>query len=184
MKIIPFYALFFTLLLFSCQSLLKVDKWNEEDPIKEAITTLVCQEAERRKLEIVACGMPENQADHRFAIHYYSCKKLKIDETRKLFVDLVETFLNQINRDEKIISSLEMGTITIAHLNFTITFADVEGQFREPPFLAYAFLKNDRICYCYYDNLFGKFTEYKDIEEDYQEAKLKIRKMESTDDPL
>src|SRR5262249_39826107 len=134
-----------------------------------------CQEAERQKLEVIACGMPENQPDCRFALHYLSSKRLKKEEVRELFVNCVEDFLDRVNGDEKICSQLTTSPITIAHLNFNISFANIEGQFREPPYIAYAFLKNGKICYCYYDNLFGKFIEYNDVEEDYEMAKKIIR---------
>lgn len=155
---------------------MKMQQREEATPLQEAITTLVSQEAEKHQFELIACGMPENLQSNQLAVHYLSCEKLKIEEVRKLFVNCVEAILNELRQDQ-MVSLLNGNTITLAHLNFNITFVNVEGAFREPPHIAYAFLKNEKICYCYYDNLFGKFIEYNDVEEEYEEAKKIVHKM-------
>lgn len=142
----------------------------EEDPARRVVSEHAKKQKNRYAMKLVASRSPELQGGQRFSLHYLSQEKMEIPQVRKLIVLSIEEFLNMVNADQELQPYLPHHPITTKHLNFRIGFGDIEGQFAEPPYVAYVYLAQDKICYCFYDNLFGKFTEYDDIEESYEEA--------------
>ncbi len=160
-------------LLFLCSCSSTKQAWNppEQDPLKCLITEHALEQNTRYQLELMASGAPTDDNIDRFTLHFITYKKVKIEDARCLIVTSIEEFLNKINRDESIRHLFKKHPLTIEDIKFNIGFAKHDGSFEEPPYLAYAYLKDDKICYCYYDNLFGKFTDYDDVEESYHVAK-------------
>ncbi len=102
------------------------------------------------------------QGDIRGA-HLRSGKKLQIPEVRTMFVESLDEFLEM--QEDPLLTNIE----------FSICFADRQGEFMSPPSIAYAYLKDDKIVYCYYDQTFGKFSGYEDVEETYDQAKAMVK---------
>ncbi len=159
-------ALFILLIALtaSCNPLKKMCK--EEDPVQQLITNEASIQKKRHGLELVALNIPTDCKYGYYYLHYLSNCQMKIDEVRNLVVDVVESFISKANQSEHF--SRE---ITIDDLIVNFGFVEEDGSFHEPPSIAYAYLKNQQIHYCYYDNLFGKFISYEDVKELYQEAK-------------
>lgn len=170
----PMIIAFLLLLLTSCSPAKQVWKQQEDDPLRKLITEHALEQNKRHELELIASGAPTDDNIDRFALHFITYKKVKVPKARCLIVTTIEEFLNKINRDESIQDLLKKHPITVENIRFNIGFAKHDGTFEEPPNIAYAYLKDDKICYCYYDNLFGKFTEYDDIEESYHIAKQMV----------
>ncbi|NGX42632.1 MAG: hypothetical protein K940chlam7_00912 [Chlamydiae bacterium] len=166
-KYFPFLFIAFAFFSLSCsiQKLLE-----EEDPVKRIVSSHAEKQEKRYQLELVASGAPNADNIDKFSLHYIALKRIKIPEVRKLFVLSVEEFLNMVNADAELRPLLAKHPITIENLKFNIGFGTIDGDFQEPPYIAYAYLADGKICYCYYDNLFGKFIYYDDVEEPYDEA--------------
>lgn len=159
--------LVFICCLFSCypKNLLK-----EEDPALRVIADHAEKQRKRYNLDLVASGALRHREVEGFALHYFSHKKWKIEEVRSLFILSMEEFLNLANENEELQPLLQQHPISRKHVKFNIGFGTNDGEFHEFPYIAYAYLADDKIYYCYYDNLFGKFTDCEDVEESYEEA--------------
>lgn len=160
-----------TLLLIPILSSCSMGKLlKEEDPNKQLICDHAAKQKKRYNLNLVASGFSQSKDSSEFEIQYNSCAHIEIPQVRRLFVLSLEEFLNMVNADEELRPRLKSYPITIENMKFNLGFVSVEGEFAEPPYIAYAYLENDHICYCYYDNLFGKFIDYDDVKESYEEA--------------
>jgi hypothetical protein len=133
------------------------------------------------QMKLIAAGVPEVENDKdeeitQFALHYIVFKKMKLPQVRELIVSNVEEFLEMVNTDEQISCRLK-NSLTYKNIKFNIGFGDNEGNFREPPYIAYAYLDEGIIYYCYEDLYFKEFCEEKNVEEPYEIAKelLKLK---------
>lgn len=138
----------------------------EENPIQELIVNEAASQKKRNGLELVALNVPDDCRRGYYYMHYLSICKREIDEVRPLVVEVVESFIERANQSE-----LFPKTIDVDDLIINFGFVEEDGDFHEPPSVAYAYLKNGKVHYCYYDNTFGKFISYEDVKEPYQEAK-------------
>ena len=152
------------LLLTSCTS--PMEKLKEEDPVQYFIVEEASLHTEKYGLELVALNIPQDCQKGYFYLHFLSCREMEIDEVRSVVVDVVESFLANVNE-----SDLFPSSVSIKDIIFNFGFVQDDGNFHEPPSVAYAYVKNEEVHYCYYDNIFGKFISYDDVKEPYQKAK-------------
>ena len=142
----------------------------EIHPAQQVISCHATKQKKRYQLELVASGTMGDSAQKAFALHYLSNRKLQIPEVRKLLILSVEEFLNMANSDEKLQQLVDNHPVTIKNLRYNIGFVTIDGSLQDPPNIAYVYLADEKICYCYYDSLFGKFINYDDVEEPYEQA--------------
>jgi len=163
------------ILLASCNK----NPEDKDHPIYKVIEKHEVLQLKNYKMKLVNAGIPERNQDNveAIALHYVTFSKMKIPQVRKLIVCNVEQMLYLVNNNEEVESYLKKHPLTYNDIKFNIGFGDIEGEFQEPPHIAYAYLREGKIYYCYHDAIFGDFTEEKDVEEDYETA-LKIVKGE------
>lgn len=159
-------------LLGGCKSTQAI--WMEENPVKQMVFDHAKRQKNRYGLELVAMEIPREGKRKPFYIHFCSLEKREIPEVRKILIDIAESFLRTANANEMLKESLDDCPLTVEEITVNIGFLQVDGSFHEPPFVAYAYVKEGHIHYCYYDNLFGKFIQYDDVKESFQTAKLTI----------
>lgn len=149
MKILPLILL---LLLVSCS---RPDIEIEgEDATMCIIKNFAAEQRRKQHLNL----MSTNTTPDKTSVHLRSARKIKLEEARTLYIKTLSCFIEQ-------------SSLPIEKLDFTISFADNYAEFYDPPYIAYIHLKKDKVVYCYYDHFFGKFTDYKDVEEPYVSAK-------------
>ena len=141
-----------------------------EDPLLTVIHKSAGIQKEKNKLSLIASNCSNGDEIEEVSLQYLSHKKMEIPEVRKVFVESVENILDLVNSDEKVDPYLKKGPVSLDQLNVSIGFADNNGELFEPPYIAYAYLYEQKIYYCYHDNLFGKFIIEEDIEESYYDA--------------
>ncbi len=128
-------------------------------------------------MKLVAAGIPEGNENEieKIAIHDVSFKKKKTPQVREIVVCNVEQLLYMVNTNEKVEPCLKKHPITYHDIKFQVGFGDVEGEFQDPPNIAYAYLDNGIIYYCYHDSIFGDFTDEEDVEENYETALMIVK---------
>jgi hypothetical protein len=145
------------------------------DPLHRMFEKHEHQQLIKFRAKLIAAGVPEGDDISQFALHYIAFRKLKIPQVRELIVTCVEDFLNMVNVDAKIIPQLKKHPITYKDIKFNVGFGDIEGNFQEPPCIAYAYLDDGIIYYCYEDFYFKNFIEEENVEEPYETAKEILR---------
>ena len=168
-----FRFILFLLLLNGCQSAQTM--WLEKNPVKKMVFHHAKREKNRYNLELIAMSAPPQGKREPFYVHYISRERVKIPEARKILLDAAESFLQLANENEALKEVLENNPLTVEEITINIGFLKIDESFQEPPYIAYAYVKQGCIHYCYYDNLFGKFTQYDDVKEPFQTAKIMIR---------
>jgi hypothetical protein len=147
------------------------DMWKEEDPIKQMVVDHSCRQQKQHEIELVAMNTPLSGKRRPFYIHYLSHNKMNVPQVREIVVDTIESFLQDANQCEEMQEVLRNRPLEVEDIIFNIGMLQHDGQFFEPPCIAYAYVKEGIVHYCYYDNLFGKFTNYDDVKEPYYTAK-------------
>lgn len=107
------------------------------------------------------------------SLDYETCKSVNIEQARMLFIKEAEALLYQINSDHEIHPYLHDYPFTSRNIFLTIAFCKTDGNFADPPNIAYVMLRThkDLVCYSIYDEQTERLeTVY---EEPYEEA-LKI----------
>ncbi|MGA8165576.1 MAG: hypothetical protein WB791_11270 [Waddliaceae bacterium] len=169
----PLSGLLF-LSLFSCSS----TKHNAPAPPQEKIIAAHAKKQKDHHLALVRGNRPMLDDNKRLSLYYRTKQSLKLPEVRELFVASVEELIDLAKAESEWETDDENQNFSIQHLDFLIGFMTEEARFFDPPSIAYAFLDQETICYCYYDRLFGTFTEYKDVKEPYAKALMLVREKE------
>ena len=129
------------------------------------------------KLQLAGSGGALFKNIKTFALSFSLEKNLGLVESRKLFVNIAERFLTQINSDESIRPFLNEYPINIKNLDLSISF-EIDNKFVSPNYIAYISVPNinpdrptDFIYYSIYDPNLNKLINIH--KESYIEA-LKI----------
>jgi len=122
------------------------------------------------QMKLVATGVVDEENISTLSLHYIAFKKMKPEEVRTLLVTNVEDFLRMINHNEEIRPQLKEHPITYKDLKFNIGFGTISGGFQSPPHVAYAYLDDGLVYYCFLDRYFQQFTDEQDIVEPYTTA--------------
>ena len=120
-------------------------------------------ETKDRKIRLITVGFTRNG------------KPLTIEEGRKIIVDCTETFLTDINNNDKLRPFLSVYPFTVEKLNVTIMNEDDKGNFIAEPFLATISQLEGKVYYRTQD----PENEYKfksKISESYDEAVAILKK--------
>ncbi len=164
------FILIILLSLSSCKS--KVSE--EFDYTKQArkITGRFCEEISLPKdLYLTGYGGALMHDVKELALHFDAFECLNLEEARKLYVEMTETYLDYINEDEAIRPFLHNYPFTIKNLKIMITFFDHSGNYQDNGCIALIFrvLKTSQVFYCAYDSEKKDFVDVH--EEPYEEAK-------------
>lgn len=174
---IPIQLLCICVALFLC-SCNPEAKRMREDPLNRIFEEHEAMQLKQFQMKLVAAGVPSEEDIDQFALHYVTFQKMKVPEVRKLIVTSVEDFLQEVNLNGKLHPKLKKHPITYRNVKFNVGFGSIDGTFQEPPYIAYAYLDEGILYYCYEDRLFFNFIEEENIEEPYEEA-LKILQEQS-----
>lgn len=139
------------------------------------------KQLEKYHMKLVAAGIPEDEEVEKVTLHYVTFKKMKIPKVRELIVRNVEEFLAMVNSNKEVEPLLKAPPLTYNDIKFNIGFGTSEGDFQPPPYIAYAYLEDGVIYYCYQDEYFGDFTDEEDVKESYETA-LMILDLKNTID--
>lgn len=175
MKVPLFFLLPVLLFLCSCDS---KALQSQTDPLDRILACHETSQLKQFQMKLVSAGISSHDEIERFALHYVTFQKMKIPQARKLIVASVEEFLDRINQEEALQDRLKHQPITYKDIQFNIGFGAIDGTFQEPPYVAYACLEEGVIHYCYEDRLFLHFTEEKNVQEEYAEARAIIQQMQ------
>ncbi len=163
MKII--FPLSITLIFASCfPSPVHVDK-------AESHMISFSAKMEREGFQLTGSGGAMMDDIKGINLSYQTSQNLNVDEVRILLVQRIEAFLYQINKDCEIRPYLHDYPFSSRNVYFTITFSKKNGDYVDPPFVAYVALMNKRNIIAYYT-----FDKEKDALEDFH--------IESYDDAL
>lgn len=165
------HLLTFVLLLAALCSCGKPIVLTETDTIQRVFTLYSRQQQKKQQMQLVVSavsGQPEEIEG--FIIHHVVHKKVDLAKARQIFVASLQDFLKIVNEYPEIREQLKTHPMTEESLQYNIGFTTIDGEFYDPPSIAYCYLKDRSIRYCYYDNSFGTFTDYEDVEEPLEEA--------------
>ena len=102
--------------------------------------------------------------------HYESFECLTVDEARRLYVDVVEGYLERYNQNEEIRPYLHNYPFTVDNVEVMIGFKPVQQQKMDQLFVALMYVgKNQRLLYRAYNHETEKFTYL--YEEPYETAR-------------
>jgi hypothetical protein len=104
-------------------------------------------------------------------------QRVDIEHGRRLFIKGLEGFLDKINRDKTLRSSLHHFPFTFKDIEFDLDFLDNRGRFFMGDCLAYISIIDGKICYKTNDPQNGKMISV--LNEDYVDA-LKIVRSENS----
>lgn len=163
--------LLFLLLLSSC-SAYKGEQ--PTDPVDLVFSQHEETQLRQYRMKLVAAGTKTSEEIDHFVLHYIAFWKADIESARKILVQGVETFLEVLQQSPELQEKLVDRPITARDIQYNINFVQEDGALFSPPHIAYAYLFDGVITYCYRDELFDDFIEEEDIEEMYEEALKKI----------
>ena len=119
----------------------------ETDTIQRVMTVYSRQQQKKHNMEIVVSGIsgePENIKG--FIVHHVSHKKVDIDKARKIFVLSLQDFLKLVNGYPELQEQLIDSPLTEEAMQYNIGFTTLDGEFFDPPSVAYCYLKARTIC--------------------------------------
>lgn len=125
------------------------------------------------KLHLFSSGGAMMDDIQQITLGYEAYKNLNVSDARILFIKKIEALLSEINSDLEIRPYLHDYPFTSRNIFFKISFCKDNGEFVDPPYIAYVSLINikNRVYYSVYDQRTDMLkTVY---EESYEEA-LKI----------
>lgn len=146
------------------------EKLMRSDPLHCLFAAHEREQLKNHKMILVAAGIPTEEEIELFSVHYIAFRKMKLPEVRELIVKSVEQFLVMVNGDDKLQEKLKNSPITNKNIKFNVGFGKINGEFQEPPYVAYAYLDDGMICYCYEDYFFQNFIDKENVEESYESA--------------
>ena len=165
---INFILLMLLIFLSACKS----KQQPEYITLADKITGQVCEEITLPKdLHLTGYGGALIYDVKELALHFDACECLNLEEARKLYIEMTETYLDYINEDEAIKPYLHNYPFTIQNLDLTIAFLDRSGAHQGNGCIAFIFFnpKTSEIFFRTYNPDNDKLTPFH--EEPYEEAK-------------
>lgn len=149
----------------------------EKSPTDALLTAHCERQNKKNRLHVLSFNKSTLNDKVNVHIEYIAYRRMSIDEVRKLLVHSADDLFQAIAADTVFQEEIGNLPVTSENLDFQITFCTAEGDFPDPPSVAYATLKNNSINYAYYDSLFGKFSEYEDVTETFEAASKIVKRV-------
>jgi len=147
MKIITFFC-FITLTMCSCQSFLMMPN----EPSYQEISRFGKEVKETYNLLLVGVGGGSFKGIKNFNLTFMGKQTPTLNEARMLFYDISTKFLERINANEKLMELALDESFSIANLNISIMFPNVENYITDVG-IEFAFLRDplQYVCFFTYD---------------------------------
>lgn len=100
---------------------------------------------------------------------YLSFERMNLEEARKLYIEVVEGYINQYNKDEPIRPYLHDYPVTIENFQVRIGYENDQRKHMGEGYIAYVFKNKNNVIYCTYDHEKKDFIDHH--EEPYETAR-------------
>lgn len=156
--------LFFILMFLS--SFFQTDYCKLSDKIFNAYNKTFLKE---KNMHLIGQGGAMMYDIEKINAHYYSYEPTTLEQARKLYVDIIEGYLQAYNSNEKIRPYLHNYPFNVDNLDITISFKDELNQRRGNGYIALMFRVRGKIFYETYDHDNKNFVTL--LSESYEEAR-------------
>lgn len=151
-------------ILCSCQPLSR-----ETQESYKVLQTFAIKQKQKNNLELFGIGASIPDHVRGLSITFSCHEKLNVEKARRLFVDVANELLCDINKESALYPYLDHYPFALDDLKLGIEFIDDNTHFVEPPFVAYVFNVNGNICYSFSNDSRMGFSD-NDHSEMYEQA--------------
>lgn len=109
-----------------------------------------------------------------FGVHVMSRECLSEDEARERFQNVVEDFVDQVNRDPKMKNFIKPFPLTVDRAEVKLSFWSKDMERPEYPFVAQMLMKNGNVEISYKENK-SAFLKTEVVSESYDSMKEKVK---------
>lgn len=159
------HYLFFLLVLITLTSFTTPKYQKYAYKLMNSYSKQITKEA---NIEIIGTGGSMRKDVEKVTLHFVSHQKMDLESARKLYVKIVEGFLNKINTNEQIQPYLHNRPFTISNLDIKISFWDNKSKHFDEKSVAFVYFAKNKIYYSYF---FENTDSLEDLHgETYEEA--------------